>query len=83
MLPNGIHTQVEFFQTVISTSTTPSSWLVQVNLPGQSKTVGDLPGERMVTLDWLREIHAMFAILLHSLFDHSLIITLYLLKHHK
>lgn len=57
----GTFTRVEFSTTVPRASITPSSSLVLVNQPGQSKTVGDQLGENQATSVLPREIPALFA----------------------
>lgn len=61
MLVTGTYTKAEFSITAPRTSTTPSSSLVQVSQHGQSKIVGDQPGENQVIFVLLREIPALFA----------------------
>ena len=61
MLVTGTCTKAEFSITAPRTSTTPSFSLVQVSQHGQSKIVGDQPGENQVIFVLLREIPALFA----------------------
>ncbi len=46
-----------------------SLWLDQVTMHGQSRTLGALLGDNKVTSDWPREIHVVYALDHHSLFD--------------
>jgi hypothetical protein len=61
MLVTGTCTKAEFSITAPRTLTTPSSSLVQASQHGQSKIVGDQPGENQVIFVLLREIPALFA----------------------
>jgi hypothetical protein len=67
MPPIGVHTGVEYSTIVLPQSTTLSSWSVLLEVPGKSRTLGELDGENKVSLDLPLETLVVSAHMLVSL----------------
>lgn len=80
MLPTGISIRVEFSITVQLTSIMQFSWLDHLIKHGQSRTVGEKLGEKKDILDWQKEIHVMFALVLPLPFDSHQLIIIFMIK---
>ena len=67
MPPIGVHTRVEYSTIVVPQSTMLSSWSVLLEVPGKSRTLGELDGENKVSLDLPLETLVVSAHMLVSL----------------